>query len=515
MSRRLAGNVIWNWSGMAVTMVTGFIVAPVLVHRLTDSVYGLWILIASMSGYFGLLDLGVRGSVGRYIAFYRARGEQRQMNVTLSTAVTILTGVAVLTLLATLLVLLVFFHLFDVPEVYVGAARLAIIIIGINLAITFPVSVFDGVLWGHERFDLLNAADIPVSLLRLVLTVWLVQGPNDIVTLAWITLLTTAGNELAKVVMSFRINPGLRLSFRLFERASAVQLYGYGLWQFVLQIARQIGGQLGPLLIGGIVSVSAVTPYSIASRLITYLSQFIVAATGVLTPLATTLHARSDVEREQQLYVQGGKWCISLALLAGAAIALLGGALLKLWMGPRFVPAAYPMLLVLTVGEVLPMSQWLTYSILLGKARHRAVAMASLAEGLIAALGGVWAARHFGAMGVCVVFAAASFALRGAFLLMYGSRVLSVPLMRYMAGAVMPAIEAAVLPVGLLVLAMMWHTPTTWVQLAVYATAFGVAHAGSAVWFLGAGKYLRTKLEALYGRSEQVALAQTAEDAHV
>ena len=173
------------------------------------------------------------------------------------------------------------------------------------------------------------------------------------------------------------------------------------------------------------------------------------------------------------------------------------------------------MLLVLTVGEVLPMSQWLTYSILLGKARHRAVAMASLAEGLIAALGGVWAARHFGAMGVCVVFAAASFALRGAFLLMYGSRVLSVPLMRYMAGAVMPAIEAAVLPVGLLVLAMMWHTPTTWVQLAVYATAFGVAHAGSAVWFLGAGKYLRTKLEALYGRSEQVALAQTAEDAHV
>ncbi len=315
MSRRLAGNVIWNWSGMAVTMVTGFIVAPVLVHRLTDSVYGLWILIASMSGYFGLLDLGVRGSVGRYIAFYRARGEQRQMNVTLSTAVTILTGVAVLTLLATLLVLLVFFHLFDVPEVYVGAARLAIIIIGINLAITFPVSVFDGVLWGHERFDLLNAADIPVSLLRLVLTVWLVQGPNDIVTLAWITLLTTAGNELAKVVMSFRINPGLRLSFRLFERASAVQLYGYGLWQFVLQIARQIGGQLGPLLIGGIVSVSAVTPYSIASRLITYLSQFIVAATGVLTPLATTLHARSDVEREQQLYVQGGQ----VVHIAGAA----------------------------------------------------------------------------------------------------------------------------------------------------------------------------------------------------
>ena len=515
MKSRLAGNVIWNWSGMAVTMVTGFIVAPILVHRLTDSVYGLWILIASMSGYFGLLDLGVRGSVGRYIAFYRARGEQHRVNVTLSTAVTILTGVAVLTLLATLLVLLVFFHLFDVPEAFIGAARLAIIIIGVNLAITFPVSVFDGVLWGHERFDLLNAADVPVSLLRLVLTVWLVQGPNDIVTLAWITLLTTAGNELAKVVMSFRINPGLRLNFWLFERASAIQLYGYGLWQFILQIARQIGGQLGPLIIGGILSVAAVTPYSIASRLITYLSQFIVAATGVLTPLATALHARSEIEREQQLYVQGGKWCTSLALLAGAAVALLGGALLELWMGARFVPAAYPMLLVLTAGEVLPMSQWLTYSILMGKAKHRAVALASLAEVVVAALGGVWAAQHFGAMGVCIVFAAAGFALRGAYLLIYGSHVLGVPLMRYLVGALMPAIGAAIVPIGALLLAVAWHKPASWVQLAGYAIAFGIIHGGLAIWLLGAGKYLTAKLKARAGNSDRVALSPITEGMHV
>lgn len=515
MKGRLAGNVIWNWSGMAVTMVTGFVVAPILVHRLGDSVYGLWILIASMSGYFGLLDLGVRGSVGRYIAFYRARGEQRQVNVILSTAVAILTGVAVLALLATLLVLLVFFHLFDVPEAHVGAAKVAIIIIGINLAITFPVSVFDGVLWGHERFDLLNAADVPVSLLRAVLTIWLVQGPNDIVTLAWITLLTTAGNELTKVAMSFRINPGLRLNFRLFERASAIQLYGYGLWQFILQIARQISGQLGPLVIGGIVSVPAVTPYSIASRLITYLSQFIVAATGVLTPLATALHARSEVEREQQLYVQGGKWCTVLALMAGAAIAVLGGSLLELWMGARFVPAAYPMLLVLTAGEVLPMSQWLTYSILMGKARHRAVALASLAEVLVAALGGVWAAQHFGGMGVCIVFAAAGFALRGAYLLIYGSRVLGVPLLRYMAGALAPAIGAAIAPVGSLLLLVTWHKPATWTQLAAYAIAFGIVYAGLALWLLGAGKYLAAKLRARVGPSDQVALSPITEGMHV
>lgn len=514
MSRRVASNVVWNWCGMAVTMVTGFVVAPVLVDRLEDSAYGLWIVIASMSGYFGLLDLGVRGSVGRYIAYYLARGEQRQVNVTLSTAVAILSGVAVLTLVATLLVLLVFFHLFDVPAAQVHAARLAIIIVGVNLALTFPVSVFDGVLWGHERFDLLNITDIPIVLLRTVLTIWLVQRPEDIVTLAWITFLTTAGSELAKVALSFWIDPGLRLGIALLDRTAAAQLYGYGFWQFLLQIARQIGGQLGPLVIGGIISVAAVTPYSIASRLIGYLSQFIVAATGVLTPLATALHARSDAHVEQQLYVEGGKWCTSVALLAGVATALLGGPLLELWMGRRFVPAAYPMLLVLTAGELLPMSQWLTYSILLGKARHRAVALASVAEGVLAGVGGIWVARQFGALGVCTVFAATAFALRGAFQLLYGSRVLGVPLRRYLIAALLPAAAAAAVPAGLLLAAVSWHRPASWVQLAGYGLAFGTLHAVSALWLLGGAKLAMRQLGLQRPGHLDAAMAKVAEEAH-
>ncbi len=49
MRHRLAGNVIWNWAGLSVTVLTGFVLAPYLVHHLGDTVYGLWILIASMS----------------------------------------------------------------------------------------------------------------------------------------------------------------------------------------------------------------------------------------------------------------------------------------------------------------------------------------------------------------------------------------------------------------------------------------------------------------------------------
>src|ERR1700730_15716486 len=96
--RSVARNVIWNWAGMVVGLAVGVVVMPFLIHRLGQESYGLWILIGSLTNYFRLLDLGVRGSVGRYVAFYKAKHDRDGVNRTLSTATVILAGVAILAL---------------------------------------------------------------------------------------------------------------------------------------------------------------------------------------------------------------------------------------------------------------------------------------------------------------------------------------------------------------------------------------------------------------------------------
>ena len=65
----VARNIVWNWAGMIFEMVAGFLLAPYLVRRLGVTTYGLWIVIGAFTGYFALLDLGLRGSVGRQLAY--------------------------------------------------------------------------------------------------------------------------------------------------------------------------------------------------------------------------------------------------------------------------------------------------------------------------------------------------------------------------------------------------------------------------------------------------------------
>ena len=68
----VAYNALRNWMSMATQMLVGFLIAPFLVHHLGNSTYGLWIVIGSLTSYFGVFDLGTISSVGRNVAFFLA-----------------------------------------------------------------------------------------------------------------------------------------------------------------------------------------------------------------------------------------------------------------------------------------------------------------------------------------------------------------------------------------------------------------------------------------------------------
>src|SRR5262249_49102474 len=83
---RILRNVLSNWTSYVVTALVGFGLTPVVVHSLGNTGYGLWTLVVSMTGYFGLLDLGIRSSVGRFVTRYIALKDDEGANRIVSTA---------------------------------------------------------------------------------------------------------------------------------------------------------------------------------------------------------------------------------------------------------------------------------------------------------------------------------------------------------------------------------------------------------------------------------------------
>src|SRR4029450_10202698 len=95
----VARNVSTRYLAIGTEMAIGLLLLPFNVWHLGASAYGLWMLTASITSYFSVLDLGYSGALVKFVAQYRAKRDVQALNEVLSTMFFVFVGFGVLTYL--------------------------------------------------------------------------------------------------------------------------------------------------------------------------------------------------------------------------------------------------------------------------------------------------------------------------------------------------------------------------------------------------------------------------------
>jgi len=93
-ARIYARNLLANWLGYGAMLAVAFFMSPFVVHSLGNARYGVWTLLTSLTGYLGLVDMGVRASTGRFLNYYLGRCEQEKVDRLISTSLAFFTAVS-------------------------------------------------------------------------------------------------------------------------------------------------------------------------------------------------------------------------------------------------------------------------------------------------------------------------------------------------------------------------------------------------------------------------------------
>jgi O-antigen/teichoic acid export membrane protein len=472
---RLSLNVGLNTLSTLVNALTGFLTLPFLIGQLGVERYGLWVLVVGVTGYFLLLDFGISGAVGRLVAGCRARDDRAGLDAVLSTTFGLLLLVGGVVALATLAVPGLFAWIFDVPPAARADVTRALIIVGFSSALYFPAATFYGYLWGSERFDLHNLVEIPVLVGRTA-TIFLVMTRDSSLTdLAIAVSAWTIAGYLGRAAMCFRIDPTLRIVPTRWSRAVVHEVFAFGGWFGLLVFIRQTMPQVATFVIGHGLGSTAVTVFTVPRLLAAYSNWFMMSATQALAPRAAALHSGGRHDDQRALYVGGGRWAYALALFFAAGLVVLGAPLLAVWQ-PHDQQTEYQILVILMAGEILPMSQWMTYNALVGMGRHRRLVGYGIAEIAAILVGSALVMPVHGLVGVAAVVAAAGFLFRGVLQLSYGGRVLGVRAGDYVRQVYLPVTIAATLPVALTAALVAGVEPDGWIGVFACGAAFGLAY---------------------------------------
>src|SRR5690606_25010582 len=83
----IARNTAYNALGRAWEAVASLVLVAYIVARVGIEQYGLWAIVAAVTGYAALFDLGIASAYARFVAEHHARHERERVSAVVSTGV--------------------------------------------------------------------------------------------------------------------------------------------------------------------------------------------------------------------------------------------------------------------------------------------------------------------------------------------------------------------------------------------------------------------------------------------
>ena len=221
---RVASSSAWNlltgtatkYGLLVVNVGLGIFLMPFTVRHLGKSEYGLWMLVASFTYYFQLLDLGYGSGLVRHVCDADARHDIEGANRVLSTFVVVYAALGLLAALGVLAIMLfVIPHFPNLPPGEVRRAQILLALMGARIAIGFPMTVFGAATTARQRFALNNGVAIVVAILNAAVTYAVLIAGRGLLTLVAATtavgVLSYAGYAWTakKAFPELRIRPSL------------------------------------------------------------------------------------------------------------------------------------------------------------------------------------------------------------------------------------------------------------------------------------------------------------------
>jgi O-antigen/teichoic acid export membrane protein len=471
---RTAANVGSSWLKLAAQAAVGIVLSPLILHKLGDTAFGIWILIFSVGAYFGILDFGIRASIGRYVARFAAMQDQESLNRSVSTSLAACSVLGLLVLVITAISSHYLGVLFKIPTNFLGTARLLFLLIGTDVALGFPLSVFGCVLEGYQNFRSLNLSHICAALLRGLLGVLVLSLGGGLLLLAAVTVGLNILRHLACLHLAFRTTP-VRVSVRHFDKSLLGELMSYGGIAFTIFIAESLRFQSDVVVIGALLSSAAIAGFSIAAKLTEYPASVITSLAQVFTPMASECDARGNGEGLRKMLVSGNRACALIVFPLCTALIVFGKSIIEVWVGARYL-SSYSILVVLIIPRTLLLAQSGSVRILLGLGRQRLFALVVLFDGVTNLILSVMFLRHWGVFGVALGTAVPLACTSLLFLPLHLCRLLELRLISFLREAYLPAMAATLPMASTALLLERWFHPSNYVGLLSVMALAGVVY---------------------------------------
>lgn len=362
--------VIFSYILLLVEMFSSLLFTPILIRTLGQAEFGLYMLVASITAYLMLLDLGVGNAIVRYMSKYRVIGDHKQQQSFLGIATVFYFFVALLVIIIGLIfqnMIPTFFkNSLNLQEL--SKVKMLFLITMFNAAITLALSPFDKTIIAFERFVFSKMMTIIRTILRIFISVIALVTGGDAVEIVTINLVLTIIFSLVSVLFVL-FNLQVKPMFKDTNFGFIKEVFGYSFFIFLQMVATQINSMVDQVLLGAMSSSVIVGIYAVGAQISQYFQSIAGSINGLLMPgVVKLVECNATPERLLNEMIRVGRIIFMLLGLIWSTFLIFGHSFIKLWVGQENTPA-YWVALIIIFPMVISLSQVVGSQILWAKAK--------------------------------------------------------------------------------------------------------------------------------------------------
>lgn len=395
---KIAKGAIISYVSIFLNIVISLVYTPWMIRQIGVSDYGLYSLVGAFLGYF-MLDFGLSGTITRFVAKYRAEGnEEKVANMLGMTAKVYLALDAIIFLVLFVL----YFFLTDIFGGGLTAEEIEKLELLYSIAGTFSVLSFlfkpvSGAMMAYEYFVENKTLDLLVRVGTVVFIVIMLLLGGNVYHLVFITGFVGFFVALLRYVVFIRKSK-LKINWRYFEKAELIGLFSFSAWVLVVQLSQMFRLSLVPTILGIFSNTTEISVFSVGKNLEGMVYTIATALNGLFLPVVSRMVHSGNRKGIMDLMIRVGRIQLFIIFLTFAGFFVFGERFIHLWVGDTF-HASYHVFLFLVFVNIISLTLQIGMDMVYAENQVKHTATRVLLSSLVGLVLLIIVAPKYGAIG--------------------------------------------------------------------------------------------------------------------
>jgi len=372
----LLKNTLWGSGSFVFISLFSFLLLPYIIKKLSIEGYGIYILITSLVGFYGILDLGLGSALIKYVAELHEKKDFERLNIFINSTVIFQGIIGLLSSIAIIFYSKNILHLLNVSKANLTEATYALNLCALGFFFTFIGGAYRSVLQGLQLYKYTSLMDTLVNLaLNIFVALILFMGYGligSIIINVLVAFITFTGYYILvkNNIPSYRVN--LFINIKVLK-----DIIHFSFYIFLSKISSIFSNYVVRFVISFFLGPAAVTYYTVPSKLVGAVGGISSSGLSAIFPFSSQLSASNNHEEIKNLFLKSSRIFIAIVFPVSLFISLFSMQILTVWMGSEFASQTRLVLSVIAFSSFLGGLSAIPNLIILGQGNSRLIGLFS------------------------------------------------------------------------------------------------------------------------------------------